>query len=217
MGELRILIADDHELIRRGVRDLLAEREGWRVVAEAANGREAVERARELEPEIAVLDFSMPEMNGPEAAAAIAKVSPGTGVIVLTMHDSEEMIRTVLRSGARGFVLKSDADVDLVRAIEAVAEGRQFFTQRVADLILRGYLTGSGSSRSEIAEEHLTARESEVLELLASGMTSREVASRLRISTRTAEAHRTHINRKLRFGSTADLVRYALRHGIVAA
>lgn len=216
MGELRILIADDHELIRRGVRDLLAEREGWRVVAEATNGREAVERVEELEPEIAVLDYSMPEMNGPEAAEAIGRVSPGTGVIVLTMHDSEEMIRAVLRSGARGFVLKSDADVDLVRAIEAVSEGRQFFTQRVADLILRGYLTGPGASRSERADE-LTAREREVLELLASGMTSREVGQRLRISTRTAEAHRTHINRKLRFSSTSDLVRYALRHGIVAA
>src|SRR5260370_30694420 len=138
MDQLRILIADDHDLIRRGVRDLLAARSGWHMVGEACNGTDAVRKAVSLKPDIAILDFSMPELNGPGAAAQIAEKVPETGVVVLTMHDSEQVMREVLQSGARGLVLKSDADRDLLEAGEAVARRQPFFTVRLAGLGLGG-------------------------------------------------------------------------------
>ncbi|CAN5683690.1 response regulator transcription factor [soil metagenome] len=218
MGDLTILIADDHHLIRRGVRDLLASREGWRVVGEACNGAEAVELASTLQPDIAILDFSMPELNGAAVAAHIAERSPRTGVVVLTMHDSEQVIREVLQAGARGMVLKSDADRDLLGAVEAVADNRHFFTPRVAEMVLGGYLTGNKAFPLKLKSSaaQLTEREREVMRLLASGMTSKKAAVELRISIRTVESHRININRKLEFSSIADLVRYAIRNGIVA-
>jgi DNA-binding NarL/FixJ family response regulator len=218
MGELRITIADDHELIRRGVRELLSVRSGWEIVGEACDGADAVHQAVSLKPDVAILDFSMPRMNGPEASAQIAKHSPGTAVVVLTMHDSDEVIRAVLRSGAHGLVLKSDADHTLLGAVEAAAEKRHFFTERVSKLMLGGYLTGTttGSARRNSAEPHLTDREGEVMRLLADGLTNKEAARLLKISTRTVESHRININRKLGFGSVADLVRYAVRNGIVS-
>src|ERR1700723_2806057 len=143
MNELRVLIADDHDLIRRGVRDLLATREGWQVVGEACDGADAVRKAVSLRPDIAILDFSMPELNGPGAAAQIAKQVPETGVVVLTMHDSEQVMREVLQAGAGGLGLKSDADRDLLEAVEAVAKKRHFFTKRLSELVLGGYLAGA--------------------------------------------------------------------------
>jgi DNA-binding NarL/FixJ family response regulator len=216
MDELRILVADDHELIRRGIRELLASKSEWHVVAEASNGREAVAKTRELKPDIVILDYSMPEMNGLETAQEIARLNLKTEVILLTMHDSEGIIREVLKSGARGFVLKSDADRDLVDAVEAVSKHRQFFTPRVAELVLHGYLAETSSHMpSEVAR--LTLREREVVQLLAEGKTSREIAGLLKISVRTTETHRVNINRKLNFNSVADLVRYAIRNGIVSS
>ena len=217
MEELRVLIADDHDLIRRGVRDLLAARSRWQVVGEACNGADAVRKAVSLRPDVAILDFSMPELNGPGAAAQIAEKVPQTGVVVLTMHDSEQVMREVLRSGARGLVLKSDADRDLLEAVEAVARKRHFFTTRLSELVLGGYLAGPAEKdkmKSKVAQ--LTERECEVVRLLADGMSSKEAATRLKISIRTVESHRINISRKLGFNSIAKLVHYAIRHGIVA-
>jgi DNA-binding NarL/FixJ family response regulator len=217
MDELRILIADDHDLIRRGVRDLLAARSGWQVVGEACNGADAVRKAVSLRPDVAILDFSMPELNGPGAAAQIAEKVPETGVVVLTMHDSEQVMREVLQSGARGLVLKTDADRDLLEAVEAVARKRHFFTTRLSELVLDGYLTGFVARekvKNKVAQ--LTERECEVVRLLADGMSSKEAATRLQISIRTVESHRINISRKLGFNSIAKLVHYAIRHGIVA-
>lgn len=216
MAELRILVADDHQLIRRGLRDLLTTQGGWQVVGEASNGLDAVEMAVKLRPDIAILDFSMPGLNGPEAAAFISSQVPDTGVIVLTMHDSESVIREVLRAGARGFVLKSDADRDLLLAVEAVAENRHFFAARVSQLITDYLRGGKVSAETSKKSALLTEREHEVMRLLADGMSSKEVATLLQISIRTVETHRLNISRKLGFNSVADLVRYAIRNGIAA-
>ena len=218
MDELRILIADDHALIRRGVRDLLATRSRWRIVAEASDGADAVRKTIALKPDVAILDFSMPELNGSQAAAAIARSAPGTAVVVLTMHDSDHIAHQVLRSGARGLVLKSDADRNLLGAVEAVANRRHVFTDRAAKMAFQGYVTGRDSKRDggKVSEPRLTDREAEVMRLLAEGMTSKQAAMQLQISTRTVEAHRSNISRKMGFASIADLVRYALRNGIVA-
>jgi DNA-binding NarL/FixJ family response regulator len=218
MNELRILIADDHDLIRRGVRDLLATRRGWQVVGEACNGAEAVQKAVSLRPDIAILDFSMPELNGPEAVAQIAREVSEIGVVVLTMHDSEQVMREVLQAGARGLVLKSDADRDLLEAVEAVAKKRHFFTRRLSDLVLGGYLADTSAAKVKMKSKvaQLTQRECEVMRLLADGMSSKEAAEQLQISIRTVESHRININRKLGFNSIANLVHYAIRHGIVA-
>ena len=217
MDELRVLIADDHDLIRRGVRDLLAARSGWQVVGEACNGADAVQKAVSLRPDVAILDFSMPELNGPGAAAQITEKVPDTGVVVLTMHDSEQVMREVLQSGARGLVLKSDADRDLLEAVEAVARKRYFFTTRLSELVLDGYLVGTpAKDKAKNKEAQLTERECEVVRLLADGMSSKEAATRLQISIRTVESHRINISRKLGFNSITKLVHYAIRHGIVA-
>ena len=217
MDQLTVLIADDHDLIRHGVRDLLAARSGWQVVGDACNGTDAVRKAVSLRPDIAILDFSMTELNGPGAAAQIAEKVRETGAVVLTMHDSEQVMREVLRAGARGLVLKSDADRDLLEAVEAVAKKRHFFTTRLSELVLGGYLAGTAtkdSKKKKVAQ--LTERECEVMRLLADGMSSKEAATRLQISIRTVESHRINISRKLNFNSIAKLVHYAIRHGIVA-
>jgi DNA-binding NarL/FixJ family response regulator len=218
MDKLRVLIADDHDLIRRGVRDLLATRAGWQVVGEACNGADAVQKAVNLRPDVAILDFSMPELNGPGATAQIAAQVPETGVVVLTMHDSEQVMREVLQAGARGLVLKSDADRDLLEAVEAVAKKRHFFTKRLSELVLGGYLAGATTAtvKERSKTTQLTDRECEVIRLLADGMSSKEAATQLQISIRTVESHRININRKLGFNSIANLVQYAIRHGMVA-
>ena len=217
MANLRILIADDHELIRRGVRNLISFREDWKIVGEACDGVDAVEKTCALKPDVAILDFSMPKLDGPGAAAKIAELSPETSVVVLTMYESEQIIREALRSGAKGFVSKTDADSDLVEAVEAVSQKRRFFTRRASDLVLEGFLAnGSVSVQRKDDTVKLTTREREIMSLLADGITSKQIASKLKISVRTVESHRIHINRKLGFGSIAELVRYAIRQGIVA-
>lgn len=219
MRELTLLIADDHKLIRRGLRDLLATQAGWRVVGEACNGAEAVEMAERLRPDIVILDFFMPKMNGSAALAQILRKMPGVCGIILTMDDSEKVIREALQAGASGLVLKSDADRELLDAIKSVAETGQYFTGHLAKVVLAGYLTGSpkSSAKMERPSSELTTRELEILRMLAYGMSSRQVANQLEISIRTVESHRINISRKLCSGSIADLVRYAIRNGIVAA
>jgi DNA-binding NarL/FixJ family response regulator len=210
---LRIIIADDHEIVRRGLRAVIDEQPSWSVVAEAANGREAVEFASDLRPQVVILDLHMPLMNGLEATRQIRATTPQIPVLVLTVQESEQTIREVLDAGAQGYLLKSDAGRDLQRAIEALASGRPFFTSTVARMVLNGYLTGV--SPQLLPNGHLSPREREIVQMVAEGKTTKEVATELNISPATAETHRSNIMRKLNLRTVADLVRYAVRNQIV--
>jgi DNA-binding NarL/FixJ family response regulator len=214
---LRILIADDHDVARRGIRALLESHSGWQVCGEAHDGREAIDLADSLKPDLILLDIGMPNLNGLEAARQILATSPDASILILTMHDTEHVVREVLRAGARGFLLKSDAGSDLITAVEALQNHRTFFTTKVSRMVLEGYLTRERDDGQEIpsAQSILTAREREVIQLLAEGKTSKEVAVTLNLSVKTAETHRTNLMRKLNLHSVADLTRYAVRNGIV--
>jgi DNA-binding NarL/FixJ family response regulator len=217
---LRILIADDHEVARGGIRALLESHPGWEVCGEAKDGREAVEFASQLNPDLILLDIGMPNLNGLEAARQILAAAPEVAILILTMHDSDQVVREVLRAGARGFLLKSDAGRELVAAVEALQRQRTFFTTRVSQMVLEGYLdrdTREDGRQVKCAEvgDVLTAREREVIQLLAEGKTSKEVAVTLHLSVKTAETHRTNLMPKLGLHSVADLTRYAVRNGIV--
>lgn len=213
MSAFRILIADDHEIVRRGIRVLVDGHVDWEVCGEAIDGREAVAKAVELRPDIVLLDVSMPNLNGLDAARQILGANPRTRVLILTMHESEQIVREVLEVGARGFLLKTDAARDLVAAIEALQRRTTFFTSSVAEIVLNGYLNRRTDDRP--IKDRLTAREREVVQLLAEGKTSKEVAVALNLSVKTAETHRTNVMRKLDLHSVADLVRYAVRNNIV--
>lgn len=213
MSAFRILIADDHEIVRRGIRVLVEGHVDWEVCGEAIDGREAVAKAVELRPDIVLLDVSMPNLNGLDAARQILGANPRTRVLILTMHESEQIVREVLEVGARGFLLKTDAARDLVAAIEALQRRTTFFTSSVAEIVLNGYLNRRTDDRP--IKDRLTAREREVVQLLAEGKTSKEVAVALNLSVKTAETHRTNVMRKLDLHSVADLVRYAVRNNIV--
>ncbi|MCL5006492.1 MAG: response regulator transcription factor [Acidobacteria bacterium] len=218
MRTLRILIADDHEVVRQGVRAILEAQTGWSIVAESENGLEAVEQARETAPDIALLDISMPQLNGLEATRQILKQRPETQVLILTMHESNELVQEVLAAGARGYILKTDAKRDLVNAVSSLGEGRPFFTSKVAEMVLAGYRQrGASASPSVSAGERLTARERQIVQLLAEGKSSKEIAAALNISIKTAETHRANVMRKLDLHSLADLVRYAIRNKIIEA
>jgi DNA-binding NarL/FixJ family response regulator len=213
---LRILVADDHEIVRAGLRSLLEQQQGWSVSAEASNGREAVERAAELHPDIVIMDLAMPELNGLEATRRIVQEAPRTAILILSARESEDLVREVLAAGARGFILKSDAAKDLVVAVEGLQQGRPFFSARVADLVLRGYLHGAPQpEEAPLTAAVLTGREREVLQLLAEGHSTKEVAASLGISSKTAESHRSNLMRKLAVRSIPDLVRYAIRNHLV--
>lgn len=214
---LRILIADDHEVARHGIRALLESHPGWEVCGEAKDGRETVELAQSLKPDLILLDIGMPNLNGLEATRQILATSPEAVILILTMHDTDHVVREVLRAGARGFLLKSDAGRDLVAAVAALQRQRTFFTNRVSQMVLDGYLdrdNGDGET-GNISDNILTTREREVIQLLAEGKTSKEVAVALNLSVKTAETHRTNLMRKLDLHSIADLTRYAVRNGIV--
>jgi DNA-binding NarL/FixJ family response regulator len=210
---LRILIADDHEVARKGIRALLEEHAGWEVCGEARDGREAVECAARLKPDVLLLDVGMPNLNGLDAARQILAMTPDARILILTVHDSEQVVREVLAAGARGFLLKSDAGRDLVAAVEALQNQRTFFTPKVAQMMLDGYLRPQEGDTSEKCV--LTPREREVIQLVAEGRTTKEVAAALSLSVKTAETHRTNLMRKLDLHSVADLTLYAVRNGIV--
>jgi DNA-binding NarL/FixJ family response regulator len=216
---LRILLADDHELTRSGLRYLLEKHEDWSVCGEASNGRMAVEMAEKLRPDFAILDMSMPEMNGLEATRQILKKQPQLKILIFTMHETERVIVDVLEAGARGVVLKSDVGENMVAAVESISKGRRFFTSRVAETVVDAYLAKRSSSEADDAQNHgsLTTREREVVQLLAEGKSNKEVADHLGISTRTAEGHRAGIMRKLKLHSLAELIRFAVRNEIVQA
>jgi DNA-binding NarL/FixJ family response regulator len=208
----RIVIADDHELVRKGLAAVIAEAGAGTVVAEAGNGRQAVEQVSAHKPDIAILDLTMPELNGLEATRQILAAEPQTRVLILTAHESEQLIREVLGAGAQGYVLKSDAGRTLVGAIEALREGRTYFTSKVARMVLEGYLRSPTETETLPT---LSAREREIVQLLAEGRSNKEVARKLDISVKTAETHRSNIMRKMQFASLSDLVRYAVRNKII--
>jgi DNA-binding NarL/FixJ family response regulator len=215
--KLRILLADDHEIVRRGLCALLQKHEGWEVCGEAIDGREAVEKARELKPDVVIVDIGMPNLNGLDATRRLLQFDPDSKVIVLTVTDADQVIREALDAGARGFVLKSDAARDLVSAVEAIQTRHMFFTPRVNDLVLAGFLEkGHAVSRSEPPHlPTLTPREREITQLLAEGRSSKEAASALNLSTKTVETHRSNIMRKLSLHSIRDLVVYAIKNKII--
>src|ERR1700687_3709438 len=215
--KLRILIADDHEVVRRGLCTLLQSHEGWEICGEAKDGRETVEKAKQVKPDVVILDVGMPNLNGLAATRQLLQENPQQKVIVLTITDSDQVIREALDAGARGFVLKSDAARDLVSAVEALQSNRMFFTPRVNDLVMAGFLEkGHSIARNEPPDlPILTAREREVTQLLAEGKSSKEVASLLNLSTKTVETHRSNIMRKLSLHSIRDLVVYAIKNNII--
>jgi DNA-binding NarL/FixJ family response regulator len=212
---LRILIVDDHAVVRRGVRSLLESQPGWEIVAEATTGREAVEQSRRLRPDIVVMDLSLPELNGLDATRQILKDAPDTEVLVLTMHHSEELARDVLQAGARGFVLKSDADENLIAAVDTLRRHKPFLTSTVTEFVLENYVRRGEASPEDATPLAVTAREREVIQLIAEGRSNKEAAATLGISVKTIEAHRAKIMKKLRLHSVSDLVRYAIRNHIV--
>jgi DNA-binding NarL/FixJ family response regulator len=215
--KLRILVADDHGLVRRGARALLQSRRGWRVVGEAANGREAVEKAIELKPDVAVVDIGMPELDGVEVARQIREAVPDTKVLVLTMHESDQMVRRALDAGACGYLLKSDLTDSLAKAVKAVSEGKRFLTPKVSEIVLEGFLkTTSQHQQGGRAGSRATPREIEIIRLLAEGKSNKEIATLLGITVRTVETHRAKIMLKLGLHSLADLIHYALRNGIAS-
>ena len=210
---LRIVVVDDHAVVRRGVRALLESRTDWEVVAEATTGREALDAVKRHRPEIVVMDISLPELNGLEATRQIVQESRQTEVLVLTMHHSEELAREVLKAGARGYVLKSDADESLITAVDALRQHKPFLTSGVTEFMLDGFLRDM-SAPDLSTKDSVTPREREIIQLLTEGLSNKEAAARLGISVKTIEAHRANIMRKLRLRSVTDLVRYAIRNKI---
>jgi DNA-binding NarL/FixJ family response regulator len=221
MEPVRLLVADDHEIVRKGLRSLLEAQPGWQVTAEACDGREAVEKARQIKPDVTVLDISMPALNGLEAARQMIKNDARAKILILTMHESDPLIREVLDAGARGYVLKSDASRDLVTAVNAVRSNKTFFTAKVAQIVLDGYLDKKPKKVDEKTggeiHSRLTPRQREIVQLLAEGKSSKEVAVALGLSVKTAETHRANIMRRLDCHSVSELVRYAVRNNIIEA
>lgn len=215
MGALRLLIADDHEVFRAGVRSLLEVQPGWEVVAEAADGYEAVAKVVETRPDVALLDIGMPLLNGLEAARQIIQNSARTKILMLTVHDSEAMINKVLTAGVRGYLFKTDAARDLVSAVKALQSDNTFFTTKVAEIVLTNFAARPYTGES--VGGRLTPRQSEIIQLLAEGRSTKEVATLLNISVKTAETHRANLMRRLNCHSVAEVVRYALRNQIIEA
>jgi len=211
----RVLVVDDHAVVRRGVRSLLASQPGIEVSGEASTGVEPLEHVKKFKPDLVILDLTMPDMNGLEAARAVKEAAPDTEVIVLTMHFSDELAREVLRTGAIGYVLKSDADAELLAAVDHARQHQLFFTSKLALSMAQNFLGPLEGGQEANAGSPLTPREIEVVQLLAEGKSNKEVAAALNVSTRTIESHRNHIMTKMKFASFSELVRYAVRNNLV--
>jgi DNA-binding NarL/FixJ family response regulator len=214
---IRILLADDHDVVREGLKRLLEARPTWEVCGEASNGREAVGMAIKLKPDVAVLDLSMPELNGLEATRQIKKQVPDTEVLVFTMHENDELIKEVLTAGARGYVLKTAAGAQLTSAIEALSQHKPFFTPQIFEMLLNAFLEFGPKCDEKSSFNVLTERERMVIQLLAEGHGNKKVANSLGISVKTVESHRAAIMRKLNLHSIVELVHYAIRNNIVEA
>lgn len=214
--KLRIVVADDHELVHRGIRDLLQDQRGWKVVGAAADGREAVEKVKKLKPDVAILDISMPEIDGLEATRRIRAESGDTQVLILTMHESDQMVRRVLEARARGYVLKSDMAMRLVKAVKEVARGKTSLTPKVSEIVLEGFLkVAAATKQPECSQIRPSRREEEIIRLLAEGKANKEIASALGITSRTVETHRARIMMKMGFHTLTDLIHFAIRKKIV--
>jgi len=209
---VRILIADDHDVVRAGLQKILASQSGWEIVAVAADGKEAIEKAMETQPDVAVVDYSLPKYNGVEVTRQIRERLPKTEILIFTMHDNETLIEQLLQAGARGYLLKSDASRYLITAIEALATHKPFFTGEVSEALIASFTGRSGHRGSA-----LTNRERQIVQLVAEGHTNKAIARLLGISLKTVETHRTAVMRKLNLSSTAALVRYAIRNHIIQA
>jgi DNA-binding NarL/FixJ family response regulator len=213
---MRIVLADDHDVVRAGLRNLIAEKPGWSIVAEARNGTEALERIIATQPDVAILDIQMPGLNGLEIAREIAKRGCKTRILILTIHTSDQLIREVLDAGAKGYVLKTDAVRDLADAVESVHRGKPFFTSKVTDMVMNGYLAKTkDQDMPDKSRTRLTPRQSEIVKLFAEGNTSKQVAQKLGMTTKTAETHRANIMKRLGCHSSAELTRFALHNKIV--
>jgi DNA-binding NarL/FixJ family response regulator len=212
---IHILIADDHDIVRQGIHALVDQHEGWNVCAEASTGREAVAKAREFQPDLAILDVGMPEMNGLEAARQIHASVPKTKLLILTVHEIEHLAEDFVEAGARGYILKSDAGSLLAEAVNTLLKGGVYFSSRM-QAVLQGSARRAARLRAS-ADVRLTRREREVLQLVAEGKSNKEIGSALKITTKTAETHRARMMAKLSLHSVADLVRYAIRNQIIEA
>jgi two-component system response regulator NreC len=217
MKKLRILIADDHEVVREGVRALLQHEPEWEVCGVAANGREAVELAIKLKPDVVIVDMTMPELDGLQVVRQIKRALPQTEMLVFSAHESESVIAEVFAAGAKSYIRKADAARHLISALRSLQQHKPFFTDEVSEVLFSRFLTGVASKKDIAANEKLSTREREIVRLLAEGKSNKENALALGISIRTIETHRATVMRKLRVGSFADLVRYAIRNGIVEA
>jgi two-component system response regulator NreC len=215
----RVLLADDHQVMRRGLRAVIETMEGWEVCAEVQTGRDAVLQAERLRPEIAVLDMTMPELNGLEATRQIRKVSPQTEVLIFTGHETEELVHQVFEAGARSYILKTDGKDQLEAALRALAEHKPYFTTQIGEILFSKILTKKKGSATEepTTTGRLTDREREIVQLLAEGKSNKEVADFLGISVKTTETHRAAIMRKLQLKAFSELVRYAIRNHIISA
>ena len=216
MKKIRILLADDHSLVRKGLRLLLERAPDLEVAGEAADGREAVRLAATLEPDIVIMDIAMPQWNGIDATAQIVKQNPRIGVIILSMHSDESYLMRALTAGARGYLLKDSAEEDLLRAVQAVAQGRPFFSPVIAKALLEDYVRQLKQRGLQDTYELLTDREKQILQLLAEGKSNKEVATLLDLSPYTVETHRTHLMQKLNLHNTAEIVLYAVRKKIIS-
>ncbi|HEY4741923.1 MAG TPA: response regulator transcription factor [Candidatus Acidoferrales bacterium] len=216
MANLSVLIVDDHELMRHGVRAVIEARPGWEVVGEASNGQQALEKARELKPEIVVMDISMPRLSGLEAARRMRKILPQGKILILSIHDSEELAWEVLEAGARGYITKSDGARDLVAAVEALQENKTFFTSRVIQMLLESCLSGGSVKKpAEHSNDRLTSRQREIIQLVTEGKSSKEIAVTLNLSVKTVETHRANIMRSVNCHSISELVIYAIRNKVI--
>lgn len=215
MDELRVLLGDDHTVLRQGLRKILEDRRDWRVVAEAGNGRDAVREALELNPDVAVLDIGMPLLNGIEATRQIVRRAPGVRILILSMHSDQAYVMQAVQAGARGYLLKESAGDELIAAITAVAAGKSFFSPAVAQVVFDDYVRSLTERGITDRYDALSEREREVLQLVAEGKSSKEIADVLSISPATVETHRTHLLQKLGLRNTAEVVRFAARRGIV--
>ena len=218
MDKIRILLADDHQMVRSGIATLLQNIKEFAIVGEAEDGEDAVHKTSELRPTVVVIDLSMPKLSGIEATKIIKKRYPETNVLVLTMHENEEYVYQILKSGASGYVLKSAGKDELAAAIRAAAKGEKFFSPKISQLMAEGYVkrVEKGTPDAPQRDAPLTRREREVLALVASGLTNQQIADQLFISPRTVDTHRTNIMQKLDIHDLANLVRYAIEHGVIS-
>ena len=217
MKKLRILIADDHEVVREGARALIEHEPDWEVCGVAANGREAVALATELKPDVVIVDMTMPELDGVQVVRQIKRALPQTEMLVFSAHESESVIAEVFAAGAKSYIRKADAGRHLISALRSLQQHKPYFTDEVSEVLFARFLTGIGKKQDPAASEKLSTREREIIRLLAEGKTNKENARALGIRIRTIETHRATVMRKLRLDSLADLVRYAIRNGIVEA